>query len=192
MSDQNKKRLFIAVGIPSEILQKMEAMQKEFKRFAREAKWVRPEGMHLTLKFLGYVDPDKIPEITNLLKPIAENQNSFSILVRGCGFFPNSRRPTVLWTGIVSNQLEKLQKEVDDAMEKIGFEKEQHGFTPHLTLARFRDYHGLTPLILESEKWREKELGEFTARDFTLYESILHRSGAEYQKVNTFLFPTHV
>jgi len=183
-----KKRLFIAIGLPSDILQALEKMQNQLKRFSREAKWVKAEGIHLTLKFLGYVDPDKIPAISNALQPIAGSMQAFSIQVGGCGFFPNSRRPAVLWTGVNSKELEGLQKQVDEAMAKLGFEKEERAFTPHLTIARFRDYHGLTPLVLESEKWRETQAGEFTAHEFILYESILHRSGAEYHRLEVFPF----
>jgi 2'-5' RNA ligase len=147
---------------------------------------VKVEGIHLTLKFLGYVEPEKIPEITAALKPIAESAHPFPIQVKGCGFFPNSKRPNVLWAGVVSDLLQPLQQQVEDATEKLGFQRENRPFSPHLTLARFRDHHGLTPLILETEKWQEKMLGECTATDFVLYESILQRQGAEYHKLNIF------
>jgi len=183
-----KKRLFIAISLTEDVRHNLNELQQTLRKFARDAKWVKVEGIHLTLKFLGYVEAEKIPEITAAMQPIAESAQPFPIQVKGCGFFPNSRRPNVLWAGVISDQLQPLQKQIEDATEKLGFERENRPFSPHLTLARFRDHHGLTPMILETEKWQEKALGSWDARDFVLYESILQRQGAEYHKLNTFSF----
>jgi RNA 2',3'-cyclic 3'-phosphodiesterase len=183
-----KKRLFIAISLTEDVRHNLVELQQTLRKFARDAKWVKVEGIHLTLKFLGYVEEDKISEISNSMQPIAQSTQPFPIQVNGCGFFPNSRRPNVLWGGVISDQLQLLQKQIEDATEQLGFERENRPFSPHLTLARFRDHHGLTPLILETEKWRDKPLGSWNATDFVLYESILHRQGAEYHKLNVFSF----
>lgn len=186
-SEEPKKvRLFVAISLPEELQKELAEMQQRFKPYARTAKWVRMDGVHLTIKFLGYVDPDRIPAIRDSLQIIAGNHAAFSIRVSGCGFFPNTRRPNVMWTGVESEKLAQLQKDVEDAMAVLGFEKEDRAFSPHLTLARFRDSHGLTPLILETEKWKDADLGAFAAQEFVLYESILHREGAEYRKLSIF------
>lgn len=185
-----KVRLFVAIPLPAELQNKLTEMQQHFKPLARTAKWVRAEGIHLTLKFLGYVDPDRIPDITQSLKDVASRHGAVSVQAAGCGFFPNSRRPNVLWVGVHSDRLGELQRDVEDAMAALGFEKENRAFSPHLTLARFRETHGLTPLILETEKQKDAVLGEFTAGEFVLYESILHREGAEYKRRSEFQLGT--
>jgi 2'-5' RNA ligase len=147
---------------------------------------VRPEGIHLTLKFLGYVDPDRIDSIVQSLTEAATGCAPATVRVQGCGAFPNTRRPNVLWAGVVAPGLAAAQTRVEEAMAALGFEKEQRAFQPHLTLARFRDPHGLTPLMLEVEKRQDQQLGEFSATGFRLYESILRREGAEYRVVGEF------
>ena len=186
MIDAPKKRLFVAIGLPREVQQKLEEMQTQLKRFARDAKWVKVAGIHLTLKFLGYVEPSRIQTIYETLRPIAFATSSIPIEVFGCGFFPNPQRPNVLWTGVRAKELAPLQQHVEDAMATLGFEKEKRPFSPHLTLARFRDPRGWLPLVQETQKWMEVSFGAFVASGFSLYESILHRQGAEYHTVETF------
>lgn len=174
------KRLFIAIGLPEAILKSLAELQFELKRFARDAKWVQPDGIHLTLKFLGYVDPSRVEEISASLSRVTAGCPPAPIGIHGCGAFPNTRRPNVLWAGVESEQLLEIQSRVDDQMAALGFEKEKRAFTPHLTLARFREPRGLAPLMLLVEKKRDVPLGNFTASKIRLYESILHRGGAEY------------
>jgi RNA 2',3'-cyclic 3'-phosphodiesterase len=185
---ETKKRLFVAIHLPDEILQKLEDAQKNFKRFARDAKWVKIHSIHLTLRFLGYVDPSKITLIQESLKDVSRSFGPVNVIVKGCGFFPNARRPSVFWTGVDSEDLNPLQKEVEEAMVKLGFEKEERAFSPHLTLARFRDPHGLMHLVEEAGKFQEKKFGEFIAKSLILVESILHREGAEYVRLMEFPF----
>ena len=170
----------------------LELLQKQLKPFARDAKWVNVNGIHLTLKFLGYVDPDRIPEITEALAGAAKHQFAVSIQARGCGFFPNARRPNVLWVGVNALELTPLQQEVEEKMEELGFEKENRAYSPHLTLARFKDNRGLLPLAKETEKFAEKDFGSFTANSFTLYESILRPQGAEYHNLHDFLLKPQI
>ena len=181
-----KKRLFIAIGIPDEIKKKLEEAQIFLKRFARDAKWVRVDGIHLTLKFLGYVDSERLDDIRNALLPVSKSFSPFSIRVKGFGFFPNPRRPAVLWCGVECPELNALQSRVEEAMSAIGFEKENRAFSAHLTLCRFRDPRGLLPLANEVSKKAGEEIGEYNAKSFTLYESILQRAGAEYVKIADF------
>lgn len=185
-TDSSKKRLFVAIALPDEIRNTLQELQTELKRYARDAKWVKPDGIHLTLKFLGYVDVARMDGIVGSLTRVAAACPAASIEIRGCGVFPNSRRPNVLWTGVESEQLDGIQAEVEEAMAALNFEKEKRPFSPHLTLARFHDPHGLTPLMLQVDQKKELPLGRFTASNMKLYESILHREGAEYHVVKEF------
>ena len=185
----SKKRLFIAIGLPEQIHAALAQMQERFKRFVQDAKWVKPDGIHLTLKFLGYVQIEKITDIEKSLDDISRNFSSVSVRVQGCGFFPNARRPNVVWAGIHSDALLPLQKDVEDGMERLGFEKENRAFHPHLTFARLKNTRGPLPSLAEEvQKFADQDLGRFTAQSFSLYESILKRDGAEYHIVNEFHF----
>ena len=117
MNEETKKRLFVAIGLPSEIRDALDNLQQELKRFARDAKWVKVDGIHLTLKFLGYVEPGKIPAITESLSRVANSCAQTPVEVRGCGAFPNTRRPNVLWVGAEAENLARIQERVEAAME---------------------------------------------------------------------------
>lgn len=186
MNESENKRLFIAIDLPETIKQAIGELQITLKRYARDAKWVRSEGMHLTLKFLGYVGAGRIDEIARALDSAATNYAPFLIELAGCGFFPNARRPNVLWAGIRSEGIFPLQQEIETGMEGLGFPKENRRFSPHLTLCRFRESAGLLPLAREIEKLKEKTFGDFHAREYALFESVLKRSGAEYSKLRIF------
>src|SRR5262245_38401050 len=120
--DPPKKRLFVAIGLPGEVREALEKLQQELKRLARDAKWVKPDGIHLTLKFLGYVAQEKIASITESLAQVANGCAQTPIEVRGCGAFPNTRRPNVLWVGAEAENLSRIQERVESSMEALGFE----------------------------------------------------------------------
>src|SRR5262249_58872892 len=183
---QRKKRLFVAIPLPAELQTNLEALQAQLKPYARDAKWVQVRGIHLTLKFLGYVDPVRVPEISAWLAKIASTAPALKGLARSCGFFPNSRRPSVLWVGVQSDGLPLLQKQTEDAMADLGFEKENRAFSAHLTLARFRDPRGLLPLAQEAAKFENRSFGNFGIDEIILFESILGRRGAEYIALERF------
>ncbi|MCI0413918.1 RNA 2',3'-cyclic phosphodiesterase [bacterium] len=188
----SKKRLFVAIGLPESIRGELEQLQKQLKPFARDAKWVNISGIHLTLKFLGYVDPAQLTEITDALAIAAKDQSVLSIQASGCGFFPNARRPNVLWVGVSAPELLPLQQNVEEAMSKLGFEKENRAFSPHLTLARFKEHRGHLLLANETENLAGKDFGGFTANSFSLYESILRPQGAQYHILQDFLLKPQI
>jgi 2'-5' RNA ligase len=182
-----KLRLFVAIGLPEPIQDGLRNLQKKLKPFARDAKWVNPDGIHLTLKFLGYVDHSKLPEIENVLHA-AEIFSPVTVRISGISYFPNPRRPNVLWVAVQAPDLLPIQKSIEENLIPLGFEQEKRGFSPHLTLARFRDPHGWLPLVRETDRLKEGMSEEFTAERFSLYRSILHRQGAEYTIMKTFYF----
>lgn len=181
-----KIRLFVAVELPQKIKKQLQELQDQLRKFALDAKWVKSEGIHLTLKFLGYVPKQEIPSITDALQSATKGYTAFSIRLNGCGFFPNARRPAVLWCGVVCETLGDLQQDIESRMAGLGFAKETRAFSPHLTLARFRDPHGLIWLAKEVEKIKDSNWGEFDANEIILYQSILHRTGAEYRALERF------
>ena len=135
-------RCFIAIDLPEDIKAEIGRQQAALRAAlaqasARDRKinWTRPGGIHLTLKFLG--ETDRVNQVIEALQGIGPLEK-FSVEVKGFGFFPDARRPRVLWTGIEAPPvLAELARRAETALEKLGFAPEQRAFTPHLTLARF-------------------------------------------------------
>jgi 2'-5' RNA ligase len=181
-------RLFIAIEIPSDVRNALAALVKELQKTAPKAKWVRPENLHVTLKFLGSTEEAKRDQIEDTLKAIRSPQ-PVSLEFRGLGFFPNQKRPRVLWAGIESSaNLRPLAEDIDRSMHGLGFPLEERRFTPHLTLARF-DPAGLPPNLASAVKQHtSRGFGSLNAREFHLIESRLKPTAAEYTTLQSFRF----
>ena len=196
-------RVFVALDIPGEVRAAIAAVMDKLRPTCREARWVRIEGTHVTLKFIGEVPPEKIEPIQASLSQIqfanfpgagsaASPPKAIELKFRGLGFFPNERRPRVLWAGIEAGaELGALAAALEAALEPLGIAKEQRAFSPHLTLARFETERGkpsLNGLRDAISKAGPLEFGSSTAVEFHLYQSILKRGGAEYTRLATFRF----
>ena len=135
-------RCFIAIELPSQIKEALVLLEEKLKAGQHLfVKWVDPEGIHLTLKFLGSVDSKLIPRITEAIERAAQGISPFSLHLGGLGAFPSFERPQVVWIG-VGGEVEKLallQKGIQSALAPLGFPSETRDFTPHLTLGRLRE-----------------------------------------------------
>jgi len=187
-------RVFIALDIDDGIRTRLELFLDGVRGFAPEARWVRPESMHVTLKFVGEKPSEAVEEIKQALGAI--RAGAIEISFRGYGFFPTSKTPRVFWIGIGTGpDLSALAKSVDEATAALGVPREEHEFSPHLTLARrggsgeprWREGDGANPVF---QRLREKlaampalEFGTMTAREFFLYQSQPMRGGARYTKI---------
>ena len=135
-------RCFIAIELPPEIKEALVSLEDKLKAGQYPfVKWVDPEGIHLTLKFLGSVDSRLIPRITEAIERIAQESSPFSLHLGGLGTFPGWQRPQVVWVGMGGEveRLAILQKGIEPALTPLGFPPEGRDFTPHLTLARLRE-----------------------------------------------------
>jgi RNA 2',3'-cyclic 3'-phosphodiesterase len=190
-------RIFIALDIDDAIRARLEVFLNGVRGFAPEARWVRPESMHVTLKFIGEKPSDAVEGITQALGVV--RAGAIEISFRGYGFFPTSKAPRVFWVGIgASPELAALAKSVDEATAALGVPREEHEFSPHLTLARrggsgaphWRKGDREDPAF---QRLQEKlaampalEFGTMTAREFFLYQSQLMPGGARYTKIARF------
>jgi len=195
-------RLFIAIDLPDKVRRALGELMDELRKKCPEARWVRPEGMHITLKFLGYVkDDDGGKQLASIRAALATIRSSAPVDMRfrGIGFFPSPRRPRVVWCGIeASPNLVQLAADLDRVLEPLGFPPEKRAFVPHLTLARFNEAHpsgkharsasGREELVRAAEALASRELGVTRQTEFYLFESVLKRSGAEYKKLETYRF----
>jgi 2'-5' RNA ligase len=185
-------RLFVALEIPSTVRENLAELLKSLRSMSPQTRWVRPENLHVTLKFIGEVSEARLVGIRNALVRVRSNQ-PVTLEFRDLGFFPNERHPRVLWAGIeASPNLKVLAADIDIAVEKLGIPREQRPFSPHLTLARFeppRLPEKLRPAIQESAG---RDFGSLRTNRFHLIESKLKPSGAEYTTLESFSFAAEV
>jgi 2'-5' RNA ligase len=135
-------RSFIAIELPEEAKKGLARLRKGLERDEHKfVKWVDPEGIHLTLKFLGDIPSRRVMEITEAMKKAVQGISPFSLEISGLGAFPNLKQVRVLWVGVGGelDRLSTLQQNVDSGLAALGFAKEERPFVPHLTLARIRE-----------------------------------------------------
>jgi 2'-5' RNA ligase len=136
------QRVFIAVQVPTAAKQELGKLIDGLAlEYSRDVRWVAPEGIHLTLKFLGNVEASRISSVIESMGAAAKGTGPFRLQVSGLGTFPNAARPRVLWAGVTGDlePLLELQQRVENAMAGLGFAKDRQCFNPHLTLGRVRD-----------------------------------------------------
>jgi len=175
-------RSFLAIELPKSIQKKIEEVQRDLKISRADVKWVRPENIHLTLKFLGNVEESRFEPILQSIGSLIQRTSPFPVKVQGMGAFPHSKNPRVIWMGLIDETkgLTTLQKSLEGALEKIGFEPEGRPFQPHLTLGRVRTSRGKDDLIGKMEKHREEEFGDVEAGEIVLFKSELKPTGPIY------------
>ena len=134
-------RAFIAFELPAHIVRIAAAVQKNLMDDGLKMRWVRPQNIHLTLKFFGELPTDDIGSVTRALTLATQDKTAMTLTVQGLGVFPNPRRPRVLWMGLGGEveQLGILQTAVEESLSAEGFKRERRPFRPHLTLARIPD-----------------------------------------------------
>lgn len=187
---QDVWRLFAAIELPQDVRERIAQVSQRLAAAGWRAKWVNPQGTHLTLKFYGNVPVDNIPVLRETLRPIVALGRPFELSAEGAGVFPNPRRPRVVWLGVGGDleSLGRLQRDIERASAEIGYEPEQRAFNPHLTVARIR------PEDLSTVNGVEQRLAEIAAlpplplpvERVALFRSELRRSGAVYTVVEEF------
>jgi 2'-5' RNA ligase len=186
-------RAFIAIPLPRRLLERLAALQRKLEAQVppRSVRWVRGEGIHLTLKFLGDTPTEKLPDIQQALAAVARHAPVFSFTVEGLGCFPNARRPRVVWTDVQepSGRLAALQDAIEEVMAPFGYPPEGRGFTPHLTLGRVRrridrrDVARVGEVVIGTIVG---PLAEVVTDHFALIRSVLKPTGAKYTTLEKF------
>ena len=170
-------RAFVAVEPPASLIPAYQAARRFLSDLDARLRWVRPEGMHLTLKFLGNVDVASVPVILKALQAVAGQTPAMALHTTGIGA-PNPGRARVVWLEVGGETaiLDRLQANVDNAMLRIGFEREERRFHPHLTIARARK----SAVRLPSELTGPIPSVRFVVDRLSLYSSELRPDGAVY------------
>lgn len=183
-------RAFVAIELPPSVRSQLGAL---IDRLARRApagavRWVRPEAIHLTLKFLGQVPEARLGPLAQALADAARGRPAFSVRLAGLGVFPNPERPRVLWLGVEDpgGPLARLQRDLEGALAALGSPREQRGFSPHLTLGRVRREASARQAAQAGEALQQAgavDLGELRVVEIVLFRSELRPSGAVYHRL---------
>ena len=197
-------RIFIGIDLDPEVRTRIERFLEGVEGFAPEARWVRPESLHITLKFVGEQTPDRVQAITEHLQRV--ESSAFEVRAGGYGFFPTAKAPRVFWIGIHAGpQLAELAKSIDMDVAEVGIPREDRPYSPHLTLARvgagrrsgspkWRKGDGPSATFAVLEKrlaaMGELDFGAMTAHEFILYQSHLSPKGSKYTKLQRFPMKT--
>ncbi len=189
-------RLFVAIELPGEVRDTLGRLQHELQlRGLEQLRWVRPEGIHLTLKFLGDTRAERVPEISAVLARVASGMASHELTLGALGTFGGARRPRVLWVDLGSDvkAATDLQQLIDDGLSAIGIECETRGFSPHLTLARVRPEtaRDVAAPLAEAVSTVSTPKAAITVREVSLVRSILGPGGAVYERVAAFPLGGH-
>lgn len=196
----HRMRIFLGIDLDSQVRAQIDHFIEGMQGFAPDARWMRSESLHITLKFIGEQTPAQVEAIAGSLRRV--QASAFNLSVSGYGFFPTAKAPRVFWIGVSPvPELAALAASIDATTSETGIPREERPFSPHLTLAR-----GGAGGRSGSPKWRkgdtqnaifvtlqkrlatiqELSFGTMTAREFILYQSRLSPTGSKYTKLQTF------
>ncbi len=177
-------RLFIALDLTTQNRDALTKLQGRLKKADADVKWVEPENIHLTLKFLGEVQEEKIPKIITTIKESIAEFKPFNLEIVSLGAFPGLKYPRVIWAGIEKGKenLEKLAEAIETAMLRLGFPEEKRGFSSHLTLGRIRSDRNKNNLCREISQASFPALPQDIS-SVKLYQSRLTPQGPIYEKL---------
>jgi 2'-5' RNA ligase len=173
-------RSFIATEIDSAILDKLGSIRDRGWITGKSVRWVRSQGIHLTYKFLGEIDPSEVTLVTEAMENATQGIKPFPLQVGRLGFFPNARQPRVFWAGAEDRggELETVHAQLDRELERlVGLEREERSFKPHLTLARFRGRAGIAEDLKQGS---EEIFGSQIVKEIILVKSELRPQGPLY------------
>ena len=180
------RRLFLAIALPVSVLDELEVAIESLRAVAPELMWTVPGGRHITVKFLGDVEPDRVDGISQMIEEVVRTHRPFSIHLAHLGAFPNFRKARVVWVGVAHEpRFELLQHDVELAAEGLGFALEGRAFRPHLTLARAREALDVDDARRLARAARKVDFSaSVDVAELTLFESTLAPTGARHGRVH--------
>lgn len=176
-------RLFVAIDLPDEVKAQLAALCSGIN----EARWVKPEQMHLTLRFIGEMSDTEVEAIKMALGAV--HAAPFAFYLKGVGQFPPKGSASVIWAGMKAPvELERLHREIETSLVKLGHKPADMSFSPHITLARLKSpsHNASTNLRQYFDKHCEFESATITVSHFSLYSSTLAPQGSIYQSEATY------
>ena len=181
-------RCFIAIEIPDTIQNRLAQIQGTLRKQIQKASWVKPNNVHLTLKFLGDVDPNDLEFIGHAIERVASRHRSFSLRIGGLGAFPNFARPRVMWIGakVGGECVSSLAQDINMALSECGFPRDAKTFNPHITIARLKERTDLRPYANQYRQYDRINGAEISVNSISLIQSQLHPTGAIYSTLQSY------
>ena len=185
-------RAFIAVELSDQIKETIRGFQEHLKPLDCDISWVKPENIHLTLKFLGDVKTKMIPPVMETLGDVCQDLRPFDTTLTQPGVFPDLRHPRVVWIGLddTDGNLARLAGSLETALGNIGFKKEKRDFQAHITIGRIRTNKNLPALVPKLQSCSLPSAHEEIILSFALFKSTLTSQGPIHEKLKEFHFPT--
>jgi RNA 2',3'-cyclic 3'-phosphodiesterase len=181
-------RLFVALSISASVRENLSSLLDELRRADSRPRWVNPTNLHVTLKFIGHVPDENLSNINSALCKV-RGPAALTLHFRGVGFFPDERRPTVVWVGVQAPaELAALAACIDESLAGWGIQRETRPFSPHLALARFKETRLTEALRALLQRSNNRSFGEQLSTEFHLMESKPKPTGAEYTTLRSFPF----
>jgi len=179
-------RTFIAIALPQQIKDYLAQLEDRLKATQADVKWVTPENIHLTLKFLGERDDKKVEKIKQILEEAAGKRQPFQMRLSSVGAFPKISSPRVVWVGLDKGDREtiELAMDLEERIAKVGIPKEERPFSSHITIGRIRSPKNREKLVQELKNLENKTIEEnleFQAAQITLFKSTLTPQGPIYE-----------
>ena len=174
-------RTFIAVNLPDEIKKNVAEATASLKKIDSGIKWVEPQNLHLTLKFLGWVEDRRLPEVVEIAGKVGAP--SFKLKLAGVGSFPEGKSPRVLWVDIIEGaaELKAIASRLEKDYSSAGFRTEEREFSPHLTIGRVKEKRGIDKVMEEMGKLAGVGFGECVIQNIEIMKSTLSREGPIYE-----------
>ncbi|MBN2163103.1 MAG: RNA 2',3'-cyclic phosphodiesterase [Pontiellaceae bacterium] len=175
-------RAFIAAEIGADLREKLTDLQRKLKQVEADVRWITPDGIHLTLAFLGNIPEDRINAVSEAIDRAGAGHTRFDFAVCGTGYFGSTRHPRIIWAGVAdSPPLLRLQRQILRELQQSGIAFDNKPFSPHLTLGRIKRVDRNTEALLQEVNERSSvDLGMSTISHVDLIQSTPKPTGAEY------------
>lgn len=180
-------RCFIAINLDEKLRTDIGKATEPLRKAGTDVKWVTPENLHITLKFLGETTEETANDIIRTMKPKSRSLNAFDIKFHGIGAFPDWRKPRVIWIGITKpERLIRLQENVEEIAVALGYNRGKKTFLSHLTIGRVRSLKNMDSLMRAAGELKQMDFGNIRAGRISLMKSELKPEGAEYTRLAEF------
>lgn len=186
-------RCFVAIDIDDALRERITSATQKLRLSSRGIKWVEPRLLHITLKFLGEVEDNRVSAADRALAETAASHDPFTLCFCGCGVFPGMKDPRVLWIGLKpAAELAAVFSEIEERFGLIGFGREKRRFSPHLTIGRVRENDGDMMDLTEFLRMKDEHFGDVRVHEILLMKSVLKPSGPEYSRIFSHPFGSSV
>jgi RNA 2',3'-cyclic 3'-phosphodiesterase len=184
-------RLFIAVEPPPDIRAAIAALRDELKRSGADVRWENTDKLHITLRFLGDVASELLPDFVTMIEGVAADRGPIRVTYGGIGCFPHRRDPRVVWVGVddPTGELKRLQQQIEDGCRALGVSPEPKVFHAHVTIGRVKGRRNLGGLLATMESTTFGSLSA-TISSVCLMKSTLQPGGSLYSTLNQFFLRT--